>query len=421
MPEALTNWARNLAFSAREVLRPASVDELQRVVRGRERVKVLGSRHSFNDIGDSEHTIVLLDRLPAQISLDPETSTVRAAAGVTFGALGAFLHERGFAIPNLASLPHISLAGAFATGTHGSGTANRVLAASVTALELVSADGQLVTLARAADPDIFDGVVVGLGALGVVVSVMLDVVPAFEVRQDVYLNLPFDAALAHFDEIMDSAYSVSLFSGWQQMAFDTVWCKRRVGGPAPQGRPSTLFGAPPATTHQHPIPGLDAAHCTVQGSRPGPAHERLPHFRMDFQPSHGDELQTEYLLPRQHAEAAFNALRPLQPDIARLVLVNEIRTVAEDTLWMSPASGRDSVAFHFTWKPGVAAVRGLLAQLEAALAPFEPRPHWGKLFAMPPAVVRSRYARLADFQGLARSFDPGGKFCNRFLDTYVLK
>jgi xylitol oxidase len=142
---------------------------------------------------------------------------------------------------------------------------------------------------------------------------------------------------------------------------------------------------------------------------------------MDFLPSHGDELQTEYLLPRQHAAAAFNALRPLQPDIARLVLVNEIRTIARDTLWMSPACGRDSVAFHFTWKPDVAAVRRLLAQLEAALAPFEPRPHWGKLFTMTPAAVHKRYARLADFQGLARSFDPGGKFRNRFLDTYVLK
>lgn len=421
MTEALTNWARNCTFSAREVLRPASVDEVQRAVRDRDRIKVLGSRHSFNHIGDSEHTILVLDSLPAQISLDPQTSTVRAAAGVTFGALGAFLHERGVAIPNLASLPHISLAGAYATGTHGSGTVNRVLAASVAALELVVADGQLLRLARAVDSDIFDGVVVGLGALGVVVSVTLDVVPAFEVQQDVYLDLAFDAALAHFDEIMDSAYSVSLFSDWQQMAFDTVWCKRRVGDPTPHGRQTPLFGARPATSNQHPIPGLAAAHCTDQGSRPGPAHERLPHFRMDFVPSHGDELQTEYLLPRQHAVAAFNALRPLQPDIARLVLVNEIRTVAQDALWMSPACGRDSVAFHFTWKPEVAAVRRLLAKLEAALAPFEPRPHWGKLFTMTPAAVHSRYARLADFQSLARSFDPGGKFRNRFLDTYVPK
>ncbi|MEO8804691.1 MAG: FAD-binding protein [Burkholderiaceae bacterium] len=421
MTEALTNWARNFSFSAREVLHPASVEEVQWAVRDRDRVKVLGSRHSFNDIGDSEHTLLLLDSLPAQISLDPETSTVRAAAGVTFGALGAFLHERGFAIPNLASLPHISLAGAFATGTHGSGTTNRVLAASVAALELVLADGRLVSFARAIDPDIFDGVVVGLGALGVVVSVTLDVVPAFEVRQDVYLNLSFDAALAQFDEIMDSAYSVSLFTDWQRAAFDTVWCKRRVGDPAPHGRLMTLFGAHLATTHQHPIPGLDAAHCTEQGLLPGPAHERLPHFRLEFQPSHGDELQTEYLLPRQHAVAAFNALRPLQPDIARLVLVNEIRTVAKDTLWMSPACGRDSVAFHFTWKPDVSAARRLLAQLEAALAPFEPRPHWGKLFTMPPAGVQSRYAHLADFQGLACSLDPNGKFRNRFLDTFVLK
>jgi xylitol oxidase len=141
---------------------------------------------------------------------------------------------------------------------------------------------------------------------------------------------------------------------------------------------------------------------------------------MDFLPSHGDELQTEYLLPRHHAVAAFNALRPLHSEIAQLVLVNEIRTIAKDSLWMSPAYRRDSVAFHFTWKPDWAAVQGLLAKLEAALAPFEPRPHWGKVFRMPPAEVHKHCPRLEDFRALAHAFDPDGKFRNRFLDTYVV-
>jgi xylitol oxidase len=141
---------------------------------------------------------------------------------------------------------------------------------------------------------------------------------------------------------------------------------------------------------------------------------------MDFVPSHGDELQTEYLLPRSHAVAAFDALRPLHGEIARLVLVNEIRTIAEDAFWMSPAHGRDSVAFHFTWKPDWPAVKRLLRNLEAALAPFEPRPHWGKVFAMTAAEVHKHFPRLADFRHLVHSFDPQGKFRNRFLDTYVL-
>jgi len=420
MTRPLTNWAGNFRFSAREVLQPGSVAELQAAVRDREHVKVLGTGHSFNGIADSTGAILLLDDLPSAISLDPTTSTVRAAAGVTFGELGAYLHARGFGIPNLASLPHISLAGAFATGTHGSGVANPILAASVTALELVKADGELVKLSRATDADVFDGVVVGLGALGVVVSVTLDVVPAFEVRQDVYLDLAFDAALAEFEELMAAAYSVSLFANWQQTAFDMVWCKNRVGDPALRDPQTPLFGARPAITNQHPIPGLDAVHCTDQLSRPGPAHERLPHFRMDFLPSHGDELQTEYLLPRHHAIAAFNALRPLHIEIAQLVLVNEIRTIAKDSLWMSPAYRRDSVAFHFTWKPDWAAVQGLLTKLEAALAPFEPRPHWGKVFRMPPAEVHKHCPRIEDFRALAHTFDPGGKFRNPFLDTYVL-
>jgi xylitol oxidase len=420
MAKPLTNWAGNLEFSAREVLHPASLDELRAAVREREHLKVLGTGHSFNGIADSAGTILLLDALPASISLDPATATVRAAANITFGELGAFLHERGFSIPNLASLPHISLAGAFATGTHGSGVTNPVLAASVEALELVKADGELVRFSRAMDCDVFDGVVVGLGALGVVVSVTLHVVPAFEVRQDVYLDLAFDTALAEFDELMAAAYSVSLFADWRQAAFDTVWCKRRVADAVRRDPQAPLFGARAATTNQHPIPGLDAVHCTDQLSRPGPAHERLPHFRMDFVPSHGDELQTEYLIPCCHAVAAFNALRPLRSEIARLVLVNEIRTIASDALWMSPAYGRDSVAFHFTWKPDWAAVQGLLTKLEAALAPFEPRPHWGKLFTMTPAEVHKHCPRLADFRALAHALDPGAKFRNRFLDTYVL-
>ena len=418
--QPLTNWAGNFRFHAHDVLHPASVDDVRAAVRDHEHVKVLGTAHSFNDIADTTGAMLMLDALPPAISLDPANATVRAAAGVTFGELSAFLNGRGFSLPNLASLPHISLAGAFATGTHGSGVANPVLAASVAALELVKADGELVSLARVGDSDVFDGVVIGLGALGVVVSVTLDVVPAFEVKQDVYLDLAFDTALAEFDELMATAYSVSLFTDWRQAAFDMVWCKSRVGDPAPRDPQALLFGARPATTNQHPIPGLDAIACTDQLSRPGPAHERLPHFRMDFLPSHGDELQTEYLIPRRHAVAAFNALRPLHSEIARLVLVNEIRTIARDSLWMSPAYARDSVAFHFTWRPDWAAVRGLLTKMEAALAPFEPRPHWGKLFTMTPAEVHKHCPRLTDFRALAQAFDPGGKFRNRFLDTYVL-
>jgi len=420
MATPLTNWAKNYSFSARRVLHPGSIDEIQAAVREHKRIKVLGSGHSFNGIADSDETILRLDKLPRAIRLDASDATVRATAGITFGALGVHLHERGFSIPNLASLPHISLAGAFATGTHGSGTANPVLATSVIALDMVRADGELVTLSRAADGALFDGVVVGLGALGVVVSVTLDVIPAFEVVQDIYLDLPFDAALAGFDELMASAYSVSLFADWRQAAFDTVWCKSRVGDPNRRDAKTALFGARPATTKQHPIPGLDAVPCTEQFSLPGPAHERLPHFRMDFAPSHGDELQSEYLMPREHAAAAFNALRPLGSEIARLGMVSEVRTVAADSLWMSPAYGRDSVAFHFTWKSDWEAVQGLLTKLEAALAPFAARPHWGKLFMMGPAEVRRQYPRMADFRELVRRLDPHGKFRNRFLDTYVL-
>ncbi len=421
MTEPLRNWANNLTYSAREVLRPGSVAELQTMLQSRSRIKVLGTGHSFNDIADCEDTLLLLADMPQEMNISAAAGTARASAGLTFGALGAYLHQHGYALPNFASLPHISLAGAYATATHGSGAANPVLAASVVALDLVQADGQLLSLSRATHPDVFDGVAAGLGALGVVVSVTVATVPAFSIRQDVYLGLPFDAALAHLDEILACAYSVSLFTTWRQAAFNSVWCKRRSGSDAsPADSPAALFGAAVARTPQHPLPGLDAQACTEQLGRPGPAHERLPHFRMDFRPSHGQELQAEYLLPRSCAVAAFRALLPLQEALAQAVLVTEVRAVAQDTLWMSPAYGRDCVAFHFTLKPDMAAVLPLLTKIEAALAPYEAAAHWGKLFAQSPAEVQARYPRLDDFRQLAATFDPGGKFRNKFLNRYAM-
>ena len=121
-------------------------------------------------------------------------------------------------------------------------------------------------------------------------------------------------------------------------------------------------------------------------------------------------------MPREHAVRAFAALSAVRDRIAPLVMVTEIRTIAADELWLSPAQGRESVAFHFTWLPDWDAVRGLLPVIEAALEPFEPRPHWGKLFTMPWSEVRGRYPRLPDFAALAARLDPVGKFRNAFLD-----
>lgn len=417
--EPWRNWAGNQEFAHIDTIAGNGADEVVAALAGPGQLKALGSRHSFNAIADSDGTAVTLHAEHPTIEIDRADSTVKVSGGARYGEVCAALQREGFALPNLASLPHISIAGACATGTHGSGSTNPILASSVSAIELVTANGEIRQFSRAEDPDVFPGLGVHLGALGVITTMTLDVVPAFEVRQHVHENLSFDATEAHFDEIMSSAYSVSLFSDWQRPEFTAAWRKVRVGDLETHDPALPFFGALPARDHVHPLPGLDAQPCTPQLGEPGPAFERLPHFRMAFTPSNGNELQSEYLLPREHAVDAIRALWRHHTHIAELLMVGEVRTIAADEFWLSPCAGRDSVAFHFTWKPDWGRVRELLPVIEGALAPFDARPHWGKLFTMGCADLLRLYPRLPQFVELARQLDPAGRFRNTFLDAYV--
>ena len=349
------------------------------------------------------------------------TATVNPAAN--YGRVAVALQEKSLALANLASLPHISIAGAIATGTHGSGVGNQGLAASVAGIELVQGDGELLRLSRG-DRD-FAGAVVHLGALGVLTRVTLDVEPSFDVRQDVFENLPWTELVEHFDEILASAYSVSLFTDLQGPAVSQVWCKSRIdaAGSAVVGESgaavSSFFGASPATIARHPLPGLPGDVCTTQLGVPGSWNDRLPHFQLAFTPSNGDELQTEYLVARDRAPQVLNTLRGMASQIAPLLQVCEIRTVAADELWLSPAYRQDSVAFHFTWRLDEPAVRALLATIESVIADCAPRPHWGKVFVADAATLDQVYPRLPDFRRLAGELDPAGVFRNDYLDRYL--
>jgi xylitol oxidase len=398
-----TNWGGNYTFRAAQWHRPASLDELRSIAARAASLRATGSRHSFTDIVDAEE-LVSLSALPDDVVLGE--GVVEVGAGMTYAAVAGVLGPAGLALHNLASLPHISVGGAIATATHGSGVGNGNLATAVAGLELVTSSGDVVSLRRG-DPD-FEGAVVGLGSLGVVTRVALDVEPAFEVRQDVFEGLSWDALLGHFDEVMSAAYSVSVFSRWGE-ATEQVWLKTR-GDSAP----SSFFDARPATVERHPIFALDPVSATAQRGVPGAWFDRLPHFRIEYSPSAGEEIQSEYFVARSDGAAAVRAMLAVGDRIRDVLLVSEIRAVAADELWLSPQHGRDTIGFHFTWRQDQPRVEHALESIESALAPFAPQPHWGKLFLTPPSPPR-----LADFAALRSRLDPRDAFRNAWLDRVL--
>jgi xylitol oxidase len=407
-----TNWAGNVAFQAVRVDRPQSIDELRTLVAAQPRIRALGTGHSFSAVADTTGVLVRLDGLPPVIEVDPAAATVTVSAGLRYADIVEPLHRAGFALANLASLPHISVAGSVATGTHGSGDASRCLSDAVVGLTLVTATGELVRFERASSEE-FPGVVVALGALGIVTALTLRVEPAFEVAQTVYLDVSLDELATDFSAIFGSAYSVSAFTAYEG-GVANVYQKARLD----QGR-GAWVGERPAAAATHPIPTVDPAACTEQMGVPGPWHQRLPHFRPDHTPSAGAELQSEFFVDRSDAPAALAALRSVAGAVAPVLQISEIRTVCADDLWLSPSYGRDSVAFHFTWIDDLPAVLPVVSLVESVLLPLGARPHWGKVSTAPPAQVAARYPRLPDFAALARRLDPYGKFRNAFVDEMI--
>ncbi|MGB7844470.1 MAG: D-arabinono-1,4-lactone oxidase [Candidatus Acidiferrum sp.] len=396
-----------------------SLEQVRSYVRQQNKLKVLGTRHCFNNIADSKYNLLSLKAMDEVVALDPEAHTVTVDAGMTYGQLCPYLHGKGFALHNLASLPHISIAGACSTATHGSGIKNGNLATAVAAIEMVTAAGEVVTLSRQHDGEAFAGAVVGLGALGVITKTTLDIQPTFLMVQYVYENLPLSELKEHFDAIESSAYSVSLFTDWQNQRINEVWVKSRIEvGQASFATPE-FYGAKLATKNLHPISELSAENCTEQMGVPGPWFERLPHFRMGFTPSAGKELQSEYFVPRQHAIEAIMAVERLRDQVSPHLMISEIRTIAADNLWMSPCYEQPCVTIHFTWKQDWPAVKKLLPIIEKELAVFQARPHWGKLFTISPTELKLIYKKLPDFIELSKKYDPQGKFRNEFLNTNI--
>jgi xylitol oxidase len=415
-PEVRANWGGNLHYSTDKLITPSNVAEVQQAVKSTPSLKALGSRHSFNTIADSSVEQLSLKNFSA-MSVDPQARTVTVGGGVTYSDLAPYLESHGFALHNLASLPHITVAGACATATHGSGIHNGNLTTAVSAMQIVTADGQLLPLSRAKDGERFLSAAVGLGALGIITSITLDIQPTFQMAQTLYENLSFDQLERNLDTIFSSGLSVSLFTDWQHNRAAQVWIKRRVEPGAKLDIPAQFYGATLATQKLHPVPGHSAESCTDQLSVPGPWYDRMPHFKIGSVPSAGAEIQSEFFVSRDQGYAAIRAVEQLRDHITPHLYITEFRTIAADNLFMSTCYQRPSLALHFTWKPELEAVMKVLPLIEAKLAPFNARPHWAKVFTLSPARLQSLYPKLPKFKALLQQYDPGGKFRNQFLKT----
>ncbi len=413
-----TNWAGNYRYSTDHLDLANNIEDVRQSIQSHSHLKALGARHSFNGIADSTVDQISLKRFD-QIELDSKARTVTVGAGVTYGHLAPYIDSRGFAVHNLASLPHISVVGACATATHGSGSKNGNLSTSVRAMEIVTANGEVVTLSREKLGDTFPGTVVGLGALGVITKITLDVQPTFQMTQVVYENLSFAQLEHHLNDIFASGYSVSLFTDWQNHRATQVWIKRRIDQGAPSHQETGFYGAKLATRKMHPISDHSAENCTEQMGIPGPWYERLPHFRMNFTPSSGAEMQSEYFVPIDKGYEAILAVEQLRDQITPHLFVSEFRTIAADNLWISPCYQQPSMTVHFTWKPDWPTVKKILPLIEERLAPFHAKPHWAKLFTMSPTRLRSLYAKMPEYQALLAQYDPKGKFRNEFINMNI--
>jgi alditol oxidase len=405
----LRNWSDTVDLRG-TVATPRSTAEVAELVRGADRVLALGSAHSFSPVAVTPGLHIETAALPADIAVNGTTVTV--SAGMTYATLGRELHARGLGLAAMASLPHITVGGAIATGTHGSGDAIGTLSSAVTGIEIVTAGGDVRWVRRGVDPD-FGAWVVSIGALGVVTRVEMEVEPTYEVAQTIFAGLDLDVVEADFDAVFGSATSVSVFTRWRPEPDAQLWLKRRIDreGPWPGG---PAFGVPPRDDPLHPLEQLDPVHCNPQRGQVGPWHERLPHFRAEFTPSAGDEIQAEYLLPRSQAVEAIRRLRPLHARITPLLHVTEIRTMRADDLWLSPAYSVDTVGIHFTWHRDER-IFEVLPAIEEVLLPLGARPHWGKVSVASPEQLHSAYPRLTDFLRLREQVDPQGRFCGPFV------
>lgn len=401
----LHNWGGNFNYSTQNIQYPRSVAEVQQIVKNAGKLRVVGSRHSFSKIADSECTMLSTIGLNKIIGINGSIPSVTVQGGLTYTDLLTSLNTAGFALPNLASLAEISVGGAASTNAHGTGVANQALANHIRSMEIVLANGSLLTIGPN-DPRL-KGMAAGLGAFGVVTQLELKLVPAFNITTYTYVNMPVQNSYENFAALQNMGFGVllvNMFTAPDAWNIAIVYARSDANNTAMLT--SNLFGGTlvSQTTQPSYLALLSIAQIGLSG--------------VD-----GNEIQTEYFVPISKAVEAIKAVTAVAnstnifPSLATAFV---IRTIASDDLWMSEYYGNDTmVAIHFSWQNNVTAVEAVLPQLERAMIPYGARPHWGKMFTMEPEDFLPHYPKVNEFKKLAEQLDPKGKFRNEFLEENV--
>ena len=413
-----TTWSRTQRCEPAAIERPASRGELRAVVeRARGPVRVAGAGHSFTGGALTSGTLISLERMARVLDADPASGLVRVEAGITLHRLSRELHVRGLAMPNLGDIDVQSLAGALATGTHGTGARLPNLSAQVEAMELILGDGSERELTGG---DLLRAARIGLGALGVVAAVTLRCVPAFRLH-GVDAPEPLEHVLAELDE---RAAAADHFEFWTVPHSPLALTRTNTRTDAPRqapGRPREWFEDVLMDNHvfalfnragrrwPRAIPTLNRT-----ASRAASRRERVDwSFRIFASPRLFRFIEMEYAVPREHAVDAVRGAREI---LARypITLPVELRFTAADDAMLSPAHGRDSayVAVHvFEGLPWEAAFR----EVEALMSGFGGRPHWGKWSFLGAEDFAPRYPEWDAFQAARAELDPDGRFENDWL------
>lgn len=426
------NWGRSASVRPVRVERPRSPEGVQRAVKAAQAqgltVKAVGAGHSFTGIAVAPGVLLELDDMQGLVSADAGSGLVTVLGGTRLHRMPGLLAPYGLAMQNLGDIDRQSIAGAIATGTHGTGKGFGGIATQVRGLTLVTAEGEFLRIDAERNADMLSGAVVGLGALGIVVEVTLQCVPAFLLHA-VDSRVPIDDALETLHERAADADHLEFY--WHPhtdvalMKTQTRLPESAARHPIPMLRrwvdetvlSNGVFGAYCAASRIAPaiIPPFNrlAVRLTGHAEYTDRSHRVLVHDRaVRFR-------EMEYAIPADDVVPAVQAIRKLIDQRGwRIEFPIEVRFAAADDLWLSTAYGRDSayVAVHRYWR---ADPRAYFDAVEQIMLDLGGRPHWGKLHSLDDEQLRARYPRFDDFLALRNRLDPGRLFGNRHLERVL--